>query len=220
MGKKRALVSNIYLPSGIQDIAFSKIKLKDYGNFYMDFWIYVKALPENEKYDKDNYKNKSNITGNPKGCILQSSDSNLSIDLYSDATLAIYTGRKNADVNPTEKKPSLISRDFPVQKWIYVVVSIQNSTLVDLYINGKLIQSANYNGTFINKLTKTTSSESLQFGKKLDAYINSLRINTDAATTGIAWKNYLEGNNSSVTKMNISLNLTQNSKVSNSVQLL
>ena len=47
-----------------------------------------------------------------------------------------------------------------------------------------------------------------------------MHLNSGAMITTTAWKNYLQGNNGSVSNMNISLNLTQNGKNSNKIQLV
>jgi hypothetical protein len=130
-----------------------------------------------------------------------------------------YNGRSKT-ASPAKKHPSVMTNNFPIQKWTYVIVSVQNNTLVDLYINGKLVQSSNYNGPDdIDKIQKTKSDKSLKFGKKLDAYISKLHINPVAMTTTKAWDNYLKGNGS-VSKMNISFNLTQDGKNSNNINIL
>ena len=218
MGSSSALVTNISLKSGPPDIALSKLKIKNYGTYNIDFWIYVHELPANDKFSSFTSKNINGKfgTGNPKGCILQTTGNNLSLDLYSDNTLTFYNGRKNA----TSAQPSVLADQFPVQKWTYVIVSVQNNTLVDLYINGKLLQSANYNGDeSINKIIQPESTQSLQFGKQLNALITKLHINSVAMNTVTAWNNYLKGNGSKA-NMNISFNLTQNGKNSGKFKIL
>ena len=241
MASSPALVTNISLKSGNPDIALSKLKIKDYGTYNIEFWIFVNKLPElftcnygetacREWFPNDfpywpaynasdcnSFNNSVGLAANATGFIFTTSSQNLSLDLYNNGTLTFYNGRyKNY-----QKYPSVMTRNFPVQKWIYVVVSVQNNSLVELYINGKLVQSSNYNSSSesINNIVKPLSTESLQFGKQLDAYITKLRINPVAMTTTTAWNNYLNGNGS-VSKMNLSFNLTQDGKSSNKIQVL
>ena len=219
---EKALVKNISLKSGNLDIALSKLKIKDYGTYNIAFWIYVNELPSNLAYSTmtdisyvDNYGNAKH----PSGCILQTSSNNLSLDLYSDNVLTFYNGRK--DTSPARAYPSVLTNGFSIHKWTYIVVSVRNNTLVDLFMNGKLVQSSNYDGTTDkNKIIKPVSStESLQFGKRLNALISKLYIKPVAMDTNTAWNNYLAGNGS-VSKMNVSFNLTQNGKISNKVEIL
>ena len=225
MGSSSALVTNISLKSGPPDIALSKLKIKNYGTYNIDFWIYVHELPENDKFSSFSSKNiygKFGNANNAKGCIFQTSSNNLSLDLYSDNTFTFYNGRNTAAVAAVvaNSQPSVLTEQFPVQKWTYVIVSVQNNTLVDLYINGKLVQSASYNElNTINTIKKPESSESLQFGKQLNALITKMHINPVAMNTTTAWNNYLEGNGSK-TNMNISFDLTQNGKNSSKFKIL
>lgn len=294
-----ALVTNLYLKSGHPDIPLNKLKIKDYGTYNIEFWIYVNSLSPTDlafSFSNNNYYGNYNLTNNSKGCIFQTSSQNLSLDLYSNNVLTFYNGRNippvltqltaQEEVNQALKevatatvdvatktnnirigntpgeiynltvlrdeaqailvqaqtrlasaqatlasainipvvygqaKPSALTNHFNVQKWTYVIVSVQNNSLVELYINGKLVQSSNYNGSeSINKIIKPLSTESLQFGKQLDAYITELYINPTVMTTTTAWNNYLSGN-VSISKLNASLNLTQDGKNSNQIQLL
>lgn len=252
MSGKTPLVTNISLKSGHPDVALSKLKIKDYGTYNIEFWIYVNELPTTLSFSNNNYYGKFNILNNSNGCILQTSDANLSLDLYSNNVFTFYNGRNKPAVAPVSTKaavqasavgvtpvvqaspavaavpavpgeayPSALTKNFPVQKWTYVVVSVQNNSLVDLFINGKLVQSSNYNGTdTIDKIQKPSSDKSLQFGKNLNALITKLYINPVAMNTTTAWNNYLAGNGSSVSKTNISFNLTQDGKISNKINIL
>lgn len=248
MASKTSLVTNMYLKTGIPEIQLEKLKIKDYSNYSIEFWIYVNELPTDmsfTSFPNNNYYNKYGLTNHSNGCIFQTSDSNLSLDLYSDNVLTFFNGRKIAAVtavlpvaaNPTanppvlavpavaavpgDAQPSVLTNNFPVQQWTCVAISVRNNSLVDLFINGKLIQSAIYNGSSgIDKILKPISSKNIQFGTKLNAYITKMYINNSAMDTNTAWKNYLKGNNTSATAMNISLNLTQNGKDSNKIQLL
>lgn len=215
-----SLVTNLYLPNGVPDIPLNKLKIKDYGNYTIDFWIYVNSLPStnNPYISTDSTLNNSyfNINGNPNGFIFQTSSRNLSFDLYSNSTLTFYNGRqKNSSYYP-----SVMTNAFPIQKWTYVIVSVRNNSLIDLYINGKLTQSTNYDGTVDPyKIIKPTSSESLQFSKKIDAYITKMHLTENAMNTKTAYEKYLQGNGS-VANLNVKLHLTQNSKISNTIKLL
>ena len=219
MASSPALVTNISLKSGNTDIALSKLKIKDYSTYNIEFWIFVNTNTSDISF-VDNIQGKYTQTNNSKGCIFQTSDNKISLDLYRHNVFTFYNGRTGTVSSIATSYPSVMTRNFPIQKWTYIVVSVQNNSLVELYINGKLVQSSIYNGIdAIDKIQKTTSTSSLQFGKILDAYITKLRINPIAMTTTTAWNNYLKGNGS-VSKMNLSFNLTQDGKISNKIDIL
>jgi len=211
------LVTNLYLKTGIPDIELKHLKIKDFGSYNIEFWMYVNSVPDISFAVNAPYK--YNKTNNQSGCIFQTSSKNLSIDLYSNNILTFYNGRNNGG---TTHYPSVIANNFPIQKWTYVIISVENNSLVDLYINGKLVQSSNYNGlTDDEKIKKPTSTEKIEFGNILDAYITKMHFNSGAMFTSTAWKNYVKGNKTSVSNnLNISLNLTQNGKDSNKFQIL
>jgi hypothetical protein len=219
-----ALVTNLYLPNSVPDIPLNKLKIKDYGNYTIDFWIYVNSLPStNNSYigtDSTEPNNHFGLNGNQNGFIFQTSSGNLSFDLYSNSTLTFYNGRQNKISSTHPYYPSVMTNAFPIQKWTYIIVSVRNNSLIDLYINGKLTQSTNYDDkTDPYKIIKPISSESLQFGKKLDAYITKLYMTENAMNTKTAYEKYLQGNGS-VSNLNVKLHLTQNSKISNTIKLL
>jgi hypothetical protein len=244
-----ALVTNLYLKSGHPNIPLNKLKIKDYGTYNIEFWIYVNKLPElftcnygetecrrwfpndfpywpaYNASDCNSFNNSVGLEANATGFIFNTTTKNLeniSFDLYNNGTLTFYNGRYviYPENDGYHKFPSVMKRNFPVQKWTYVIVSITNNSLVELYINGKLVQSSIYNGPdAINKIVKPLSTESLQFGKQLDAYITELYINPNAIDSTTAWNNYLSGN-VSISKLNANLMLTQDGKNSNKIQLL
>jgi len=232
IGDKTPLVKNIYLPNGNPDIPLSKLKMTDYSTYTIEFWIFVNKLPTS-----------NNCAYQPKDLILPSDgsktnnhdglynglswcsdggaifyiDENFCADLYSNGTFTVYNHRYDAIYG---KIPSVMTLDFPVQKWTYVVVSIQNNSLIDLFINGKLIQSARYNGPRqIDRMVQPTQSQTLKFGKQLDANITKMYIIPKATDTTTAWNNYLKGPGIK-TNFNLGVSLTQNGKNTNTISVL
>lgn len=241
---KKSLVTNMYLPNGIPDIPLNNLNISDYSNYNIELWIYVNSLPElapcnyadcknwfpnDSKHwpaysasDCNSWNNSRGLDGNSTGLIFNTNHDSFSLDLYKNGTLTFYNGRVQRYPNGGYLSyPSVMTTNFPVQKWTYLIISVQNNSLMDLYINGKLVQSSNYNigGDTKNSIEKPTSSQSLQFGKKLDAYITQMYIHSKSMNTKTAWENYLKGNGS-ITNLNVNLDLTQNDKISNTIKLL
>lgn len=242
IASQRPLATNIYLPKGVSDIQLTNIKIRDYSSYNIEFWIYVNKLPElapcnnaecknwfpnDSKHwpaysasDCNSWNNSRGLDGNSTGLIFNTNNDQFSLDLYKNGTLTFYNGRvKRYPDGGYLSYPSVMTTNFPVQKWTYVIISVTNNSLVELYINGKLVQSSNYNGTEINSIQKPSATSVLQFGKKLDATITKMHINSNSMNTTTAWNNYLKGNGIN-SKMNVSLHLTQNNKISNSLQVL
>ena len=106
------------------------------------------------------------------------------IRLYLDSTTPtlkcdFYTSSTNLEtVN--------ITNNFPIQKWVYIIVSVDNQ-IVDTYLDGKLITSQQLNGT------PNVSEGDIYLGK-FDAYLANFQNWKSAMDPQTAWKTYMSGN--------------------------
>jgi len=118
-----------------------------------------------------------------------------SLDLYADTSLYV-------SLAGLSKRNTLITSNFPLQKWTYVIVSFDNKT-VDLYLDGKLVRSLTLDKspTPINAATST-----MTFGKADVDVMNYIRYNytMDPQT---AWDNYKAGLNTTGASIKYNLNL-------------
>ena len=241
LGEKTPLVNNIYLPNNVPDIPLSTLKITDYSTYTIDFWIFVNKLPNEQQcygcsswftisadgnyywpqYSANDCNTGNNTIGkyaNINGVIFESG--NLSLDLYNNGTLTFYNGRiQRYSGGGMHYYRSVMTKNFPIQKWTYVVISIQNNSLVDLFINGKLIQSAKYNTEGDSKNAISKPSGSLSFGNRLDASLTKLYITPKATDTNTAWKNYLKGPGLK-TNYNLGVSLTQNDENTANINVL
>jgi hypothetical protein len=82
-----------------------------------------------------------------------------------------------------------ITDNFPVQKWVFVTVSVNNQ-IVDFYLDGKLVKS--------NKLPQfpSISSSDITFGI-FDAFISLFTRVPKAADPLTVWNSYMGGNGTS-----------------------
>ena len=118
-----------------------------------------------------------------------------SLDLYSDTSAYV-------SLAGLTKRSTLITSNFPLQKWTYVIISFDNKT-VDLYLDGKLVRSLTLDKspTPINAATST-----MTFGKADVDVMNYTRYNytMDPQT---AWNNYKAGLNTTGGSTSYKLNL-------------
>ena len=86
-----------------------------------------------------------------------------------------------------------ITDNFPLQKWVFVTVSIDN-TIADIYLDGKLVKSVQ-----IAQVNPDDSSNVI-FGKeyKYDIYIADLKRYTEVQDPQSVWNTYMKGNGGSV----------------------
>jgi hypothetical protein len=176
---KHKVATKIYLPLGIKPLEMDTLVASSSPIYTFDFWIYINSLPSTSIRDfNTNYgsQNSMNTT------IMYTSDNNIAINLFQEGILTFFNGP-----NTTEKKHSIKSTFIPTQKWIYVIISVNNS-FVDLYINGKLIESVN-----ISKPNIPSRYSTLNFGNKLDVYIAGMNRTNHVMDTNTAYSEYKKG---------------------------
>jgi len=185
---KSIVADKIYLPTltGTDvEISMSNLTNPASANYTFDFWIYVNTYPSDNTSSMDTgYFGGNNENGNIM-YIDQVSTNNIniayiSIDLHREGILAFYNGADN---------PSVSVPNFPLKRWVYVIITVKN-TLVDLYIDGLLIESNNIPSDMI---ALPTINSTLYLGHWLDAYITGMNRITKYIDTNTAYTNYRTG---------------------------
>ena len=109
-----------------------------------------------------------------------------------------------------------IRDNFPLQKWTYVVFSVDN-TVVDLYLDGKLVKSVQLNTapTFTTGDAKITYSIADIMLAKVYRWTNPLAPND-------VWNEYMKGNGQSwsSTAYGVNLGLMQNGQETTRMRIL
>jgi hypothetical protein len=102
-----------------------------------------------------------------------------------------------SDGSSLENQNLLITDNFAVQKWVYIVISSDN-TVVDAYIDGKLVNS-----------TKLPSSPNqpgsakevpIIYGSGWDCYVAGFQNWSNPIGPQEAWDNYLSGNGNAMSQ--------------------
>jgi len=127
----------------------------------------------------------------------------------------------NSDTTTTPSNLITVSNNFPLQTWVYVVVSV-NSNVVDCYLNGKLVisQLIQQQGSIV-----TPSFSNIYLGNGSgpgwDAQLSNFKRYTTALTPQIVWSNYLSQapNTLTLTSYGLQVDLTQNGSVTNTFKL-
>lgn len=134
------------------------------------------------------------------------SNNGTEFSLYLDATspkLSCFI--KSQDSTPNT--PIVVTSNFPIQKWTYVIISVDNQ-IVDLYLDGKLVVSKKLESMPL------VSKNSIELGDstKQDIYLADLVRLAKPMDPQTAWNNYLNGNGyANNSKYNINLTLLQDS---------
>jgi hypothetical protein len=85
------------------------------------------------------------------------------------------------------KKEHLITDNLPLQTWVHLIVSIDN-TFVDVYMNGKLIKSFQD-----NTIDAPSDTSNIEYGQ-INCYLAKLTRTTTATDPQTAWDLYSAGN--------------------------
>lgn len=144
-------------------------------------WIYINSWDQNKS----------------KGVFSRSEN----ISLYLDQSRPILKCDISLNNTSTTNQTIVITENFPLQKWVYIIVSVDggtgNGTIVDCYINGKLIKSSKLTGDAKSPASSTLSPIKIGNGTVWDAVLAKFTRFTKPVDPQTAWDNYLSGNGSS-----------------------
>ena len=173
--------TNPSLTSGLQTLnqpsttPYTKLVNPNSLTYSYQGWFYISSAPTSQQ---------------PIFCRNIASKQNVfEVDL-SGQTLTLLAGKGNDSI---PKLVMTITTDFPIQKWVYLVVNVYNLTTFEAYINGKLVKTVNVSNSADYK--PTSSMNNLVLGNvSVSGYaIQFIRSATpmDAKTV---WNTYLSGN--------------------------
>ena len=127
-------------------------------------------------------------------------------------------GNRIASLILSPTKPSLhaivfddimtITTNFPIQKWVYVVISV-DSTTADGYLDGKLVASKK-----LTTLKSIPSDYNITIGAtSSDTYITGFKHYDKALNPQQVWSNYMAGNGYEGGKYSIDLAIKKDNNV-------
>jgi hypothetical protein len=167
----------VYLKTDTKTIDASLIKNPTASTFSYAFWVYINS------WDTVNIKP-----------LLKHGDVNFKI--YLD-NLTPTLKLDYIHTTSTSESFNLMS-NFPIQKWCYVIVSVDNQIL-DFYLDGKLVLSSQLNGTPV--ITNSVNSgDTIVIGDsniKQDIYLAKISRWPNAVDPQTAWDTYMNGNGQS-----------------------
>jgi Concanavalin A-like lectin/glucanases superfamily len=167
-------------------------------------WIYVNS------WNNNNYKPLISIP-NQFNIYLDKTSPTLYFDISQNC------GTNN--VNPTP--PIVISDDFPIQRWTYACVVVDNF-FIDMYLDGKLMQSVKLNcmQSFPNQ-----ANTSVYLGGN-PAVLNDIMMSkvyrwSYTLAPRDVWNNYIAGNgvSTSFSSYGMAIDVLKNNTVQNSIRL-
>jgi hypothetical protein len=162
-----------YLKAGTRTIDPNLIKNPTSATFSYAFWVYVNSWDTN--------RNKQLLSHHSKIIIKLDNDSPKLELIYS------HSG-SSATID--------LMSNFPIQKWCYVIVSVDNQIL-DFYFDGKLVLSKQLAGT--PDITSSANAGSITIGDSSlpDIYLAKISRWPNAVDPQTAWDTYMNGNGQS-----------------------
>lgn len=208
--KQPTVVKNLYLNGpDITPVPSKDIKTPYSALYSVGVWVYVNSFTRTGT-PFVTYGNSANNG---------SSDSNPWLfDLrLDDRTPTLYTDIAVGTQAANSSESIVISNNFPIQTWVYVVVAV-SSNYVDIYMNGKLVTSKKL--TVPSMSNAATDKPTFTF-RKADIYLSNLYRWDYPLDPQTVWTYYTKGNSASkggpnsktrTTKMHMNINLQKDSR--------
>lgn len=90
-------------------------------------------------------------------------------------------------------QPIIITNNFPIQTWVCIIIS-SDGTVVDFYLNGKLVNSNKLPGS----PNQPKAGTPITYGSGWDCYVAGFRNWTGPIGPQEAWDTYLKGHGNAV----------------------
>ena len=189
------------------DITVDKLTRPDASRYAYNIWIYID-------------KPLSSTAASPSKIFDRANDLGLFLDgNTSNLTLRLHRGRNT----PANDVTYQLSNNFPLQKWVYITISVDNS-MIDMYLDGKLVKSV------IAEAISTVSHRpdavsGITFGLNPGAYMTKFNRTLTPSDPQTAWSTYMDGSGSKMglgnlaNRYNVDLSIMKDSLNVNTIPL-
>ena len=208
------LSGEVHLITPPANIPIDKITKPDATRYAYGIWFYVNNFPT------------SFGSGNIRTIFYREKDMHLY--LTNDGSLSLDVGKgvdqtiTKASTTSEPIRRSLITNNFPIQRWVYIVVSIDN-TVIDVYLDGKLVKSIAT--PQVGPQEKEIIFKSAGVASGMDAYLSNFERVTMPLDPQSVWNKYIGGSGSNlavsnmVGKYNLNLTLLKDGQISQKYKL-
>lgn len=135
-----AFVAKNVAPSDIQLINESKLDKNTY-KFAMSFWIFINSMPPNTNANYNKYTSLLNYSNNPN-VMYNPSKNDFIISVNQNIESPNPATDINSDTNGEVHNVIYTNKNMPLQKWNNIVINY-DSGIMDIFLNGELVQSSN-----------------------------------------------------------------------------
>jgi hypothetical protein len=171
------------------DITWDKLASPGANRYHYEGWLYLKSKPSTSEY-------KSILCRGAKA------SHNQFILGLNGQELNIYANKdvsSGAMSSEPATKVVTITKNFPLQKWVYFVINVNGSSKsISCYLNGKLVTSTRVSAGLTNqlKIFQPEMRATLSIGgtNSAEAYITKFKRDPVELSPDEVWNTYLEGN--------------------------
>jgi hypothetical protein len=209
-----SLTSSTYISKEIHmkdkpaDITASTLTRPDATRYAYNLWIYMDQpiSGENTIFDR----------ANDLKLIINGSTSVLSLNLYRRQG-------NNTTAAPGDTKTYQITNNFPLQKWVFITISVDNAT-IDMYLDGKLAKSIT-DTVADNKRHIPDGESPIKFGTITGTYLTKFSRVAAPSDPQTAWNLYMEGSGSKMglsniaNRYNVNLAILKDNVMANTIPL-
>jgi len=169
-----SVTKKIYLNETNSDVPMNTLVNPLSQNYFYSLWVYVNVLS----------------TESTLFTIEKTSALTTFFKLYitTDSKLMYQITKTDAGHALPLEIQNEIMTNFPLQKWVYIIVSVDNK-VADLYIDGKLVRSQN-----LNDPKPPAKDSTIKYPTRVDAYISKFERQAVPMDPATAWSNYMAGN--------------------------
>lgn len=114
-------------------------------------------------------------------------------------------------------KTIMITNNFPIQKWVFIIISMDGTGFSDAYLDGKLVKSVKME--LRPDLPKEETAIVLGQGHPFDAYLSRFYRYLYTMDPQTAWNLYLYGNGTGMSQYNVDIAITKNGVVQNDLKI-
>ena len=212
----KSLAAKIYLKESPADISSNVIINPSSILYSFGTWVYVNNFSNCRlfTYSTTATTTATTTTDNTLFTLVLGKDGTIGENNKPKLT-AFINGKKSSNVNIN--KQVIISNNFPIQKWVHVLVSV-DTTFVDCYLDGKLVVS---NPLTPNEqiTTAPTAVPSITFKNSTnpspDIYLAKLTRWDYALDPQMVWTEYSSGNGISSNEFAIGMTIKSEDNIKN-----
>lgn len=221
------LATVIDCSTGSTYIDGSKISGAASGNYGFGLWVYINNWYNGAANGITNIYYRNGTSGtNSIHVFMDATSPNLYVQ-FSDAGAGSSYGKLTNATGNVDNPAILVTSNFPLQKWVYIFVSVDSGQYVDIYLDGKMIKTSILkNPTFGQGTTNmsasggTTSTVPGVTVGPFAGYVTTFQSFGYAVDPQTVWNYYMKGNGNGLgTNYGLSMSILKNDQVQSNYRL-